>query len=117
MELRLPIQLRSHDQCFWDAEGVILVYIMSCQTINSHLYIQTLKTLHQLAKRVKPHKNVTEILQQDNALSHTTLKTQEAITKLGQLFVPTHHTAQTLYPWISTSLKPPKMPSVAKGQG
>jgi hypothetical protein len=42
------------------------------------------KTLHQLAERVKPHKNVTEILlQHDNALTHTTLKTQEAITKLG----------------------------------
>jgi hypothetical protein len=51
--------------------------------------------LHQLAKRVKPHKNVTEILQHNNALSHTTLKTQEAITKLGQLFIPTHHTAHT----------------------
>jgi len=31
---------------FWDAEGVILVDIIPCgQTINSDLYIQTLKTL------------------------------------------------------------------------
>ena len=31
---------------FWDAEGLILVDIMSCdQTISSDLYIQTLNTL------------------------------------------------------------------------
>jgi hypothetical protein len=34
------------DTVFWDEEGVILVDIMPCdQTINSDLYIQTLKTL------------------------------------------------------------------------
>ena len=34
------------DTVFWDAEGLILVDIMPCgQTINSDLYIPTLKTL------------------------------------------------------------------------
>jgi histone-lysine N-methyltransferase SETMAR len=75
---------------FWNAEGVILVDIMPRgQTINSDLYIQTLKKLQKHLRRVQPHKNVFEILlQHNNAQPHTSLKTQEAITKLGWTVLP-----------------------------
>ena len=75
---------------FWDEEGVILVDIMPHgQTINSDLYIQTLKKLQKRFRRVRPHKDVAEILlQHDNARPHVSLKTQEAITKLGWAVLP-----------------------------
>jgi histone-lysine N-methyltransferase SETMAR len=62
---------------FWEPEGVILEDIMPRgQTINSDLYIQTLKKLQKRLRRVRPHKNVAEILlQHDNARPHTSLKT------------------------------------------
>jgi len=42
----IPSVAKVMDTVFWDEEGVILVDIMPCdQTINSDLYIQTLKTL------------------------------------------------------------------------
>ena len=38
---------------FWDAEGLILVDIVLCgQTINSDVYIQTLKTSQKLFWRI-----------------------------------------------------------------
>jgi hypothetical protein len=54
---------------FWDAEGVILVDIMPRgQTINSDLYTKTLKNFQKRLRRVRPHKNIAEILlQHDNA--------------------------------------------------
>ena len=56
---------KSWPNIFWEEEGVILAYIMSCgQTINSNVYIWTLKTLQKLSRRVKPHKYVAEILLQ-----------------------------------------------------
>jgi histone-lysine N-methyltransferase SETMAR len=75
---------------FWDAEAMILVDIMPRgQTINSDLYIQTLKNLQKRLRSVRPHKNVAEILlQYNNARPHTNLKTQEAITKLGWTVLP-----------------------------
>jgi histone-lysine N-methyltransferase SETMAR len=75
---------------FRNAEGVILVDIMPCgQTINSDLYIQTLKKFQKRLRRVQPHKNVAEILlQHNNARPHTSLKTQVAITKLGWTVLP-----------------------------
>jgi hypothetical protein len=53
---------------FWDAERLILVDIMPHgQTLNSDLYIQALKNLQKHLRRVRPHKNVAEILlQHDN---------------------------------------------------
>jgi histone-lysine N-methyltransferase SETMAR len=89
--LWLPLhQGKSWPLFFCDAEGEILVDIMPRgQTINSDLYIQTLKNLQKRLRRVRPHKNVAEILlQHDNARSHTSVKTQEAITKLGWTVLP-----------------------------
>jgi histone-lysine N-methyltransferase SETMAR len=62
---------------FWDAEEVFLVDIMPRgQVINSDMYIQTLKNLQKRLRRVRPYKNVAEILiQHDNARPHTSLKT------------------------------------------
>jgi histone-lysine N-methyltransferase SETMAR len=74
---------------FWDAEGVILVDIMPCvQTINSDLYIQTLKTLQKHFSRVQPYKNVAEILLQCNAQPYTSLKIKEATLKFGWTVLP-----------------------------
>jgi hypothetical protein len=52
--LRLPLlQGKVMATVFWDAEGVIFVDIMPCgQTINSDLYIQTLKNLQKHLRRV-----------------------------------------------------------------
>jgi hypothetical protein len=57
---------------------VTLVDIMPHgQTINSDLYIQTLKTLQKWFRRVQPQKNVAEILlQHDISWPHTSLETQ-----------------------------------------
>jgi len=85
---------------------VILVDTMPCgQSINSDLYTQTFKALQKHFRRVSPHKNVAEILQQDSAWSHT-FENTEAITELGRTVSPTHHSAQMLLPMISTSLEP-----------
>jgi hypothetical protein len=95
----------------WDVEGVTLGGIMPHgQTINWDLYIQTLKTLQKHFGRVRPHKYVAEILlQHENAQRHTSLKTQEAITKLGQIVLP--------HPPYCPDLAPSEMPPVDKGLG
>jgi hypothetical protein len=87
---------------------------MPCgQSINSDLYIQTFEALQKHFRRVSPHKNVAEILQQDSARSHT-FENTETITELGRTVSPTHHRAQMLLPTISTSFNPSKMPSMGK---
>jgi histone-lysine N-methyltransferase SETMAR len=66
-----------------------LVDMLCGQMINSDLYIQTLKTWQKHFRRFWPHKNAAEILlQHDNARPPTGLKTQEAITELGQTAPP-----------------------------
>jgi hypothetical protein len=61
-------------------EGVILIDMLPRgQMINSDIYVETLKKRFQ---RVRPHKDVAKVLQHNNARSHTSLHTQEAITKL-----------------------------------
>jgi hypothetical protein len=53
---------------FGDTEGMILVDVRCCQSINSGLYIQTRKTLQKHMRSVLPHKNVAAaLLQHDSA--------------------------------------------------
>jgi histone-lysine N-methyltransferase SETMAR len=64
---------------------VILVDVMlKGMTINSNACISMLKKFRKRIKCVWSHKNLAEmLLQHDNARPHTSLKTREAITKLG----------------------------------
>jgi histone-lysine N-methyltransferase SETMAR len=58
----------------------------SGQTINSDVYVETLK---KRFRRVRSHKDVTKVLlQHDNARPHTSLRTREAITKLQWTVLP-----------------------------
>ena len=74
---------------FWDI-GVILVDVKSrCETINSNAYIKTLQKLKQRYRRMRPNRNSGGMLiQHDNARPHTSLRTQEAITKFGWTVLP-----------------------------
>jgi hypothetical protein len=53
---------------FWDCEGVMLIDVLpSGQTINSDVYVETLK---KRFRRVRSHKDVTKVLHHDNARPH-----------------------------------------------
>jgi len=75
---------------FWDIDGVILVDVMARgETINLDVYIKTLQKLKQCYRRVQPNRNSGDMLiQHDNTRSHTSLQTQEAITKFGWNVLP-----------------------------
>ena len=70
---------------FWDSVGVILVDFMSKgATINSDVYIDTLKKLKARIQRVRPALEMSKVLlQHDNARPHTSLKTREVISSFG----------------------------------
>ena len=70
---------------FWDIEGVILVGFMpKGSTINSDVYIDTLRKLKARLRRVRPHLDMSEVLlQHDTACPHTSLKTHEVIAFFG----------------------------------
>ena len=70
---------------FWDIEGVILVDFMpKGTTINSDVYIDTLRKLKARLRRVRPHLDMSKVLlQHDNARPHTSLKTREVIASFG----------------------------------
>ena len=70
---------------FWDSVGVILVDFMSKgATINSDVYINTLKKLKVRIQRVRPALEMSKVLlQHDNAWPHTSLKTHEVISSFG----------------------------------
>jgi histone-lysine N-methyltransferase SETMAR len=73
---------------FWDYEGAILIDVLLSrgQTINSDVYVETLK---KRFRRVRPHKDATKVLlHHDNARPHTSLHTREAITKLQWTVLP-----------------------------
>jgi hypothetical protein len=60
---------------YWDCEGAILIDVLTRgQTINSDVYVETLKKLKRRFRRVQPHKYVTKVLlHQYNARPHTSL--------------------------------------------
>ena len=70
---------------FWDSVGVILVDCMSKgATINSNVYINTLKKLKAIIRRIRPALEMSNILlQHDNARPYTSLKTREFISSFG----------------------------------
>ena len=70
---------------FWDSVGVILVDFMSKEaTINSDVYIDTLKKLKARIRTVRPALEMSKVLlQHDNARPHTSLKTLEVISSIG----------------------------------
>ena len=70
---------------FWDSVGVILVDFMSKgATINSDVYIDTLKKLKARIQRVRPALKMSKVLlQYDNARPHNSLKTREVISSFG----------------------------------
>ena len=72
---------------FWHIDGVILVDVMARgEKINSDAYI---KTLQKLKQRARPNMNPGGMLiQHNNARPHTSLRTQEAITKFGWTVLP-----------------------------
>jgi histone-lysine N-methyltransferase SETMAR len=75
---------------FWDSEGLLLVNIMPRgATINSEAYVKTLKKLHSRMRRVRPHRQMEDVLLlHDNARPHVSLRTTEAITKLWWTVLP-----------------------------
>ena len=84
---------------FWVSVGVILVDFMSKgATINSDVYIDTLKKLKARIRRVRPALEMSKILlQHDNARPHTSLKTCEVISS---------------FDW--TTISHPHMPDLAR---
>ena len=70
---------------FWDSVGVILIDFMSKgATINSDVYIDTLKKLKARIRRVRSALKMSKILlQHDNARPYTSLKTLEVINSFG----------------------------------
>ena len=69
---------------FWDSVGVILMDFMFKEaTINSDVYIDTLKKLKARIRRVRPALKMSVLLQHDNARPHTSLKTREVISSFG----------------------------------
>jgi histone-lysine N-methyltransferase SETMAR len=67
--------------------GVILIDVLHRdQTINSDVYVETLKKRFQ---RVRPHKGVTDVLlHHDSSRPHTSLHTRKAITDLQWTVLP-----------------------------
>ena len=70
---------------FWDSVGGILVDFMSKgATINSDIYIDTLKKLKARIRRVRPALKMSKILlQYDNARRHTSLKTRQVVSSFA----------------------------------
>ena len=70
---------------FWDSVGMITVDFMSKgATINSNVYIDTLKKLKARIQRVRPALEMSEVLlHHDNTRPHTSLKTREVTSSFG----------------------------------
>ena len=75
---------------FWDSQGVILVdFLPKGETINSEVYIETLRKLKAKIRHVRPNLDMANVLlQHDNARPHTSIRTMEAITSFGWTVIP-----------------------------
>jgi histone-lysine N-methyltransferase SETMAR len=75
---------------FWDCEGVILIdELPRSQTITTDVHVETLKKPKKRFRKVRPHKDVTKaLLRHNNARPHTSLHTQETITKFQWTVLP-----------------------------
>ena len=95
---------------FWDSVGVILVDLVSKgATINSDVYIDTLKKLKARIRRVRPALEISKVLlQHDNARPHTSLKTREVISSFGWTTISHPHICQTWHRLTSICLVPSK---------
>lgn len=72
-----------------DAKGRTLVdFRPHSQTINSDLYVQTLKTLQKHFRSVWPYKMLPKFSFNTTTYDHTILKTQEAITNIKWTVLP-----------------------------
>ena len=66
---------------FWDMKGVVhMEFLKQGHTVNSEKYISTLRTLKARLRRVRSGRD--SILQHDNARSHTSRQTQDALAQL-----------------------------------
>ena len=70
---------------FWDSVGVTRVdFISKGVTINSDIYVDTLKKLKARIQRVRPALQFSKVLlQHDNARIHISLKTHKVISSFG----------------------------------
>ena len=91
---------------FWDSVGVILVdFVPKGATINSDVYINSLKKLKARIRRVRPALEMSKVsLQHDNARSHTSLKTREVISSFSWTTISYPHICQTWHRLISICL-------------
>ena len=95
---------------FWDSVGVILMDFMSKgATINSDVYIDTLKKLKARIRKVRPDLEMSKVLlQHDNARPHTSLKIREVISSFGWTTILHPHIHQTWHRLTSICLGPSK---------
>ena len=74
---------------FWERKGVMLLDFLEWgQNINSDSYIAMLSKLKARISRVRPEKKTAFLLQHDNTMLHTSLKTVEHIVNYGWTVVP-----------------------------
>ena len=68
---------------------ILVDMIARCETISFYVYPKTLQKLKQCYQQVRPNRNPGDMLiQRDNTRPHTSLRTQEAITKFGWTVLP-----------------------------
>ncbi|GFS27223.1 transposase [Elysia marginata] len=71
----------------WDSEGIVHIeFLKQGNTVNSERYISTLRKLSVMLTRVRLTKHA--ILHHDNARSHTSRKTEEALHKINFVILP-----------------------------
>ena len=86
MELRHPTSPRTKKFKAQNSAGKIMAtvfwdFLPKGETINSEVYIETLRKLKAKIRRVRPNLDMANVLlQHDNARPHTSIRTMEAIT-------------------------------------